>query len=213
VPVSDSAFFTEAQPDPALEKIPALATTAFKLTRDLPNSDVVEGPNGYYVLHLASAVPSRQLSFDEAKQKVIAQMRKDRATQMMQTSANQVRDRILAGLKAGKSFSEAAIGAGVPAENLPPFSLEEASKLDVPDLQAIVQNCISLGDGQISEFIPTESGGLFIYVNGRQVPDKNAFVMGEDAVKEQVIRQKDAEAFAEWLRLRKDSARLQIVQR
>jgi hypothetical protein len=211
--LNTSAFFTAAQPDPALANIPALATNAFRLSSDYPSSDVLEGPNGYYVLHLEGSIPSRPLAFEEAQPQVIAQIRKDRAGQMMQTRANDVRNRIQAELKAGKSFSDAAVAAGVAAESIPPFSLVEASKLDVPDVQPIIQSAVGLGDGQFSEFIPTQAGGLFVYMNGHQPVDKTAASLGEETVKKQFARQKVIEAFIEWLRLRKETARLQIVQR
>ncbi len=101
-PVADSAFFTQSQPDPAYSKITALATTAFQLTANAPSSQVIEGENGYYVIHLAGVVPSRQLTFDEAKPAVIAGIQKERASQLMQTRANEVRDKILAALERGQ---------------------------------------------------------------------------------------------------------------
>jgi peptidyl-prolyl cis-trans isomerase D len=211
--LSTSAFFTAAQPDPALEKIPALGVNAFRLSTDYPSSDVLEGPNGYYVLHLAGSVPSRQLTFEEAKPQVIARIRKEQAAQLMQTRANDVRNRIEAGLKAGKSFADAAAAAGVRAESIPPFSLAQASKLDVPDLQQIIQNSVSLGDGQFSEFIQTQAGGLFVYMKERQPVNEAEAEIGEETIRKQFARQKEIETFVEWLRLRKESARLQIVQR
>ena len=208
-----SALFTSSQPDPAFDKIDGFATNAFKLGKDFPSSDVLEGQNGYYVLHLVDTVPSRQLSFDEAEPKVTAQLKKDRAAQLMQTRANDVRNRILAALKAGKPFAQAATAAGVTAESIPPFSLADASKVDVPDAQAIIQNAVGLGDHQLSDFVSTAAGGLFVYMNGRQPVDRNAFVMEEAVLKEQFSRQAQLGAFLEWLRLRKETARLQFVQR
>jgi peptidyl-prolyl cis-trans isomerase D len=211
--LSTSAFFTASRPDPALAKIPALATNAFRLSTDYPSSDVVEGPNGYYVLHLDGSMPSRQLTFDEAKPQVIAQIQKEQAAQLMQTKANDVRNRIGAGLKAGKSFADAATAAGVQAETIPPFSLKEASKLDVPDVQQIIQNSVSLADGQFSEFIQTQAGGLFVFMKGHEPVSEAEAEIGADVIKKQVARQKVIETFVEWLRLRKETARLQIVQR
>jgi peptidyl-prolyl cis-trans isomerase D len=211
--LSDSPFFTAGQPDPALGKIPSLAASAFRLSTDDPSSDVLEGPNGYYVLHLESSVPSRPLTFQEAKPQVVSQIQKDEAGQMMQTRANEIRNRIEAGLKAGKSFDDAALASGVSAESVPPFSLAEASKVDVPDLQAIIENSIGLGDGQFSEFIQTAAGGLFVYMRGHEPVDKSDMASGEEAIRKQFVRQKDIETFVEWMRLRKETARLQIVQR
>jgi peptidyl-prolyl cis-trans isomerase D len=212
VQVSLTGFFSQAAPDPSLAKAPALTPMAFTLSPDQPSSDVVEGPNGYYVLHLEGSVPSRQLSFDEAKPKVIAAIQADRASQMMQTMANDVRDRVLAGLKAGKSFVDAAAAAGVKGERIPPFSLMDASKMDVPDSQAIIQSAVSLNSGQFSDFLQTDAGGLLVYMNSREPIDKSVAAIGEQVDKDRFARQKVVEAFEEWLRLRKEAARLQFFR-
>ncbi len=177
---------------------------------DYPSSDVLDGPNGYYVLHLAGSVPSRQLSFDEAKPRVVAQIQKDRATQLMQTKANDLKTRIEAALKSGKSFADAALAAGVKEENIPAFSLMTASKVNVPDIQAMIQTAVGLGDGKLSEFIPTEAGGLFVYMNRREPMNSIEAAIGGQMMKAQFARQKETGAFVEWLRLRKETARLQI---
>jgi hypothetical protein len=210
--LSSSAFFTAAAPDPALTYIPTLANNAFKLSSDYPTSDVLEGSNGYYVLHLQGTVPSRALSFEEAKPKIVADMQKDRAAQLLQTRANEIRNAVLLGMKAGNTFAVAAAGAGVTAESVPAFSLAEASKLDMPDAQSVIPNAIPLSDGQMSDFVPTDAGGLFVYMNGHEeVPAADA-ALGEQMVKDQFTQQKQAGAFLEWLRLRKEGARLQMVQ-
>jgi hypothetical protein len=213
VPLGESAFFTASQPDPALTKITELAANTFKLSPEYPSSDVLEGKNGYYVLHLVASVPSAQLSFDQAKGKVVAQIQKERAAQLMQTTAVDARNRIVAAVKAGKSFADAAKAAGMTAESLQPFTLTEASKMDVPDFQSIIQSAIALGSGEFSEFVPTESGGLLVYMESRKAPDKSTAALGEVLVESQYARQKQVGAFLEWMRLRKDAARLQIVQR
>ena len=209
--VTTSGTFSANQPDPALDKVPALAENAFKLTADYPTSDVVEGQNGYYVLRLDSTVPSRQLSFDDAKPKVIAEIRQNQAAQLMQTKAVEARTKLVAALKAGKPFADAAKAAGVQAEVVPPFSLMDASKVDMPDSKEIIQNAVALADGQLSEFVSTATGGLIVFMKDRLEPDPAIVAMGEEMVKEQFKRQKESAAFEEWLRLRKDKAKLQIV--
>jgi peptidyl-prolyl cis-trans isomerase D len=209
-PVTSSAFFTAVEPDPTLDRVPALATNAFRLSSDYPSSDVLPGQNGYYVLHLDGTVPSQSLSFEQAKPKIVAQIQKDRAAQMMQTTANAVRTRMLAQLKAGKSFKDAAAATGVSVESIPPFSLQNASKLDVPDVQPIVESAISLADGQFSDFIPTDAGGLYVYMNGREPVDKSEASVGESMLAPQFLRQKVDGTFVEWMRLRKEAARLEI---
>ena len=212
VPLKITGFFTTSQPDPALADLPALTTAAFHLSSASPTSDIVEGPNGYYILHLVDARASRQLSLDEARPKIIAQLKKERASQLLQTRASEVRNGILAGLKAGKSFADAAKDAGASAEAIKPFSLLDISKLDVPDLQSIIQPSVALANGQLSDFVSTEAGGLLVYMKGREPIEKMAAAVGEEEAKEQFARQQQMVAFVEWMRLRKDAAHLQIVQ-
>ena len=211
--LNTTGFFTSTQPDPALAKTPALTTAAFRLSSQAPNSDVVEGANGYYILHLEGGVPSRQLSLEEAKPKIIAQIKKDRASQLMQTKANEVRSRILADLKAGKSFADAAKDAGLVSTTIPPFSLLEMSKVDVPQLQTVVQPAIALGDHQLSDFIATEDGGILIYMNGREPLEPMSSSVDGKKMKTAFEREEQMGAFLEWMRLRKEAAHLQIVQR
>ena len=213
VQVSLTAPFTANEPDPALGKIPTLAATAFKLSPDYPSSDVVEGQNGYYVLHLEKTEPSKQLSFAEAKAKVTEDIRKNRSAQLMQTTATQLHNQILLLMKTGKTFAEAAKSLGQTAETVPPFSLLEASKMDVPDSQSIIQAAVGLGSKQLSDFVQTATGGLMVYMNSRQAPDDNAALIGSFVMKSQYSQVKEMMAFVEWMRLRKAAAKLQIGPR
>jgi peptidyl-prolyl cis-trans isomerase D len=209
--LATTAFFTQAQPDPAFANIPSLADSAYKLSPDYPSSDVLEGENGYYVLHLQGTVPSRQLTFEESKPAIVAELRKEGAKQIMQTKANEVHDRILAALKAGKSFPDAAIASGHSAESVAPFALVDSSKVDVPDIQQIVESAVTLSPGQLSEFASTDAGGLFVYMNSRTPMEKVSASIQKIVAHEQLARLKQMEAFNEWLRIRKDLAHLQIV--
>ena len=210
-PVRVSGFFTAGQPDPTLPDVAAIPTTAFKLSADYPSSDVVEGANGYYVLHLEGVTPSRQLTFEEAKAQVVATIQHDRAAQLLQTKANDIRNQVLAGLKAGKAIADAAAAAGVRADAIAPFSLSNASKVDVPDLESILENAVALGDGQLSDIITTQAGGLLVYMQGREPIDKAAAAAGEIESRDRYAVQKQEQAFLEWLRLRKEAARLQLA--
>jgi peptidyl-prolyl cis-trans isomerase D len=213
VAVTVTGLFSQQQPDPALANITDGAATAFRLSADYPTSDVVQGPNGYYVLHLEGTAPSRQLSFDEAKAQVIGEVQKDRAAQLMQTRATEVRDQIQAGLKAGKSIQDAAAAAGAKVEDIPPFALADSSKVDVPDLQSIIQSAVSLAKGQLSDFESTDAGGFLLYMKNREPVSPDDAKVGEMLVRDQFAGQKRVGAFLEWLRLRKEAARLQLFQR
>jgi len=209
--LSASPLFTADAPDPAYQDVPALTSDAFKLSSDYPSSDVLDGKDGYYVLHLEATVPSQQETFDQAKAQIITDIRKERAAQLMQTRAEEVRTGILASLKAGKSLKDAATAEGVTAETIPPFSLMEASRLEIPDVQQIVDNAISLSKGQFSDFIPTATGGIYVYLQNREPVGAADAALGEEAMRDQYLRRKQTGTFLEWLRLRRQAARLEIA--
>jgi peptidyl-prolyl cis-trans isomerase D len=210
--LTESGFFSTSVPDPALANIPAAATNAFKLSTEYPSSDVLEGENGYSVIHLESTVPSGQLTLDQARPQVIADLKKQRAAQIMQSRAIEVKTAIAAELQKGKTLDQAAKDAGVTVEDVPAFSLMEASKLDVPDVQSIIDNAISLGNGQFSDFVPTQTGGMFVYMKSREPVDTATAAIGEEMMHSQFLRQKQEGAFLEWLRLARQSARLELTR-
>ncbi|MGA3169424.1 MAG: peptidyl-prolyl cis-trans isomerase [Chthoniobacteraceae bacterium] len=210
--LSTSSYFTASQPDPAYSKITSLATNAFRLSDKYPSSDVLDGQNGYYVLHLEGSVPSRQLTFEEAKAQIVTELKKERAGQMMQTEANALHDSMVAQMKAGKSFADAAKSMRAMVETVPPFSLLDASKSDVPDIKDIIKGAVTLTNGRLSDFIETSAGGLFVYMNGRKPLDEAEALMEEPILKEQFARQEQLEAYLEWLRLRKEDAHIEILQ-
>jgi peptidyl-prolyl cis-trans isomerase D len=209
--LSETGFFSPSAPDPTVANVPSAATNAFKLSSDYPSSDVLEGENGYYVLHLDGVVPSAQLTMEQAKPQIIADIKKQRAAQIMQTRAIEVKTTIGAELQQGKTLDQAAKDAGVTVEDVPAFSLMEASKLDEPDIKAIVDNAVSLGSGQFSDFVPTQTGGMYVYMKSREPVDMAGAAAGEDLVQGQFLRQKQEGAFLEWLRLARQSARLELV--
>ena len=110
-------------------------------------------------------------------------------------------------------LEDAAADAGVTPDKVPPFALMDVSKLDIPDMQAVVQNALGLADGKFSEFVTTDAGGLFVYMEKHEPVDPITAGIGGVAMKTQVQLQRNTGTFVEWLRIRKEAARLQIVQR
>jgi hypothetical protein len=202
--LSTTGFFSNANPAPALAEI--------QLSPQYPSSDVLGGTNGYYVLGLDGTMPSRQLSFAEARPLIVTELKKERASQLMQTDATNLRAQILQQLAAGKSFSDAAAAAGAIAESIPPFTLFEALKMDIPDIEGIAETAVPLGNGQLSDFAETSDGGLIVYLQRREpVDDKNPSVPKEELSSE-FTREMQMEAFFEWMRLRRDAAHVAVFQ-
>src|SRR5581483_6556419 len=212
-PVASTGAFTQASPDPQIAKVPALTSAAFQLTKDDPNSDVIQGENGFYVLQLMDVVPNHQLTFEEAKPKLIEQLKAERAGEALKLKASEVRTKLEADLKAGKSFADAAAAAGQKVDTIPPFSIADQPKEDVPDEQQILQKAVELGENQLSDVTQTEAGALLVYLNKRLPIDDKEFEKDKPLFRSLFVRQKSEAAFQEWLRTRREAAHVQIAQR
>jgi len=184
------------------------AAAAFKLTEQDPNSDVVEAPpKGYYVLQLVHIDPPRQLSFDEARANLLESLKHDRAQEALTLKATEVRNKIEAALKAGKTFAAAAQELGVKAEDLPAFSQKE-SKIEGPDAGEIVQTAAEMKEGQVSNVTPTSDGSIIIYVSKRLPIDEKQFAAAKPEVVDRLQEYQQIALFEEWLKLRRAAAQL-----
>ena len=134
LPVHETGEFTAAAPDPQLKADPQLGAAAFKLSMQKPNndSDPIQVADGFYILHLTGITEARPLTMEEAKPKIVDEIKKSRTRELISTKgaevANQLRE---AAKSSAASDLQAAIQkAGVKAEKLPPFSLfeEETTK-------------------------------------------------------------------------------------
>ena len=67
LPIEATGEFTANSPDPKLKADPQLAIAAFQLTAQEPNSDAIQAPDGFYILHLLGVESARPLSLEEAR--------------------------------------------------------------------------------------------------------------------------------------------------
>ncbi|MEA3189380.1 MAG: peptidyl-prolyl cis-trans isomerase [Chthoniobacter sp.] len=211
--VETTGEFSASEPDPRLAGVPSLTAAAFQLGEDDPNSDVVQGENGFYVLHLEDVLPRRQLAFEEAKPKIIQQLKEQRGKEVLGLKAGEVRTKIQADLQAGKSFTEAASAAGQKVETIPPFSLSDPPKNEVADQELILEKAVELGEKQLSDVVASDAGSLMVYLEKREPVSDADFAKDSATLEPLFTRQKIETAFREWLRTRRDAAKLQLAQR
>ncbi len=198
--------------------IPGFAAAAFHLTQRDPDSDVPlevtsgRQPESYYVLHLASVTPSRPLTFDEAKPKVIAAIKDERARAALSAKAEEIRTKIAEALKAKNSFVGAAKEAGVAAEDVPEFSLAEPDYGMTGNASIIADTALDLSNGELSKFVATPDGGMLVYVRGRKPVDETKFNTVKDALTTNLEVQKKRFFFYEWLRSSREAAGVVMAQ-
>ena len=210
--VQETPAFAQDEPPAELEKSPKAAAAAFKLTKDEPTSDAVQTDKGYFLLQLAAVVSAREKTFEEAKTALLDDLKNERAQEAMNLKATEVRNKIEAELKAGKSFADAATAAGVKAEPYAAFSLAEPPFKE-KDGREVTIAARDLNEGQISAFTPTGTGGGLLVFLAKKLPvDEKQFEEGKVELTEQLARGKGEAAFSEWFKQRRAAANILLAR-
>lgn len=210
VKVEETKDFPRKDPPAELGNSPQAAATAFKLTPEQPNGDIVSTRQGYYVLQLVGVTPARPLTFEEAKNTLTDDLKRDRARETLTLKAGEIRNKIEAEMKAGKSFADAVTAANAKAEKFPPFSQEEP-QIAAENSAEVTTIASDLKEGQLSPPTPTPDGSVIVYVEKRLPIDEEKYKAMKPRVADFLNRRETLVIFAEWLKLRRNASGLQIV--
>lgn len=216
LPIKTTGEFTAAEPDPQLKVDAQLSSAAFQLSQQEPTSDVIQSPDGFYILHLAGITPSRPLSLDEAKAKIAETLKNSRTREMAMNKGRNAAQTLRDSLKSGAPMNTALEKAGLKEEAVPPFTLNDAftsagadGKKDRPkDFTAIANAASQTQPGEVSDFLPSEDGGIIVYVEKREAPDEARYGQERPSFDERILHNKRDALFTEWLRDRERDAGL-----
>ena len=126
-PIISTGEFTQATPDPTLSVNPQLSPHAFQLTQQAPFSDPIQGPDGFYVMHLISVTDSHPLTLEEAKSKITDTLKSERVRDLMSKKAAVVAQQLREAAKGTALLETVAQTNGVKLERLPSFALVETT--------------------------------------------------------------------------------------
>ncbi len=164
--------FTQKAPPEELKSKFQVLRLAFGLP-EKGRSDLVEIPGeGYYAVELASIEEPKPLSFEEAKETITATVKQEKQDKAFAEHVKSLREKILAGLEAGKSFAEAAQEADAPApRDLPTFSQRKPLPNE-PAAFDIQQAAAKTDIGAVSEPVTPRAGdtSLLVYVSNKELP-------------------------------------------
>jgi peptidyl-prolyl cis-trans isomerase D len=198
VPVKETDFFSADAPDKAIADEKGLAGLTFQLNAKTP-VDSVEGSSGFYVVKLTGTEPSRPLTFDEAKDKVIATIKTEKVDAAMQAKAKEVREKIAADLKNGVDFVKAAETAGYKAEMPEAFSMADPGK-NMDLAMDLYQSRANLDAGQISPLVADKDGGLLVCAIKKEPVDESKYDEFKKANLANFNQKFQGIAFHEWLK-------------
>ncbi len=124
-PVVATGEFTAAAPDPQLAANPQLTQYSFQLTQQAPFSDPIQGPDGFYILHLLDITETHPLTLEEARPKIVDTLKAERIRTLISTKGAEVARQLREALKSGAPLEIAMQQSGVKVERVLPFSLLE----------------------------------------------------------------------------------------
>jgi peptidyl-prolyl cis-trans isomerase D len=213
--VQQTDEFTLAAPDPKLNVDPQLGGAAFKLSQQEPNSDPIQVADGFYILHLAAVVEARPINIEEAKPKIVEAIKTSRGRELMSTKGAEVVHQLREAKKSGQPLDAAIQKSGVKIEKVSAFSLleetppggEEAKK-ESAELTAIKNAVAYMNPGDISDFFPSEEGGLIAIVEKREA----SAAAKKAAFENRLLNNKRQIVFYEWLRERQRAANVQFAK-
>ena len=218
LPVETTGEFTMSAPDPKLKADPQLNQAAFKLTQQEPNSDPVQAADGFAILHLAGVVEARPLTLDEAKQKIVDQIKNDRSREMAMAKGRKAAETVRNGLKAGQPLQFTLEQAGgLKAEKMEPFTVADAAdaknptekpKNEAADMMMAKNVSAQLQPGEVSDFVPWIDGGLIVLMEKREPPDPAKYQQTKATFEERYMKTASEYVFMEWLRDRQREAGL-----
>ena len=218
LPVETTGEFTMSAPDPKLKADPQLNQAAFKLTQQEPNSDPLQAADGFAILHLAGVVEARPLTLDEAKQKIVDQIKNDRSREMAMAKGRKAAETVRNGLKAGQPLQFTLEQAGgLKAEKMEPFTVADAADAKNPtekpqneaaDMMMVKNVSAQLQPGDVSDFVPWIDGGLIVLMEKREPPDPAKYQQTKATFEERYMKTASEYVFMEWLRDRQREAGL-----
>ncbi len=219
LPVEATGEFTPSTPDPKLKADPQFNKVAFTLTPQEPNSDPLQSVDGFAILHLTGIVEARPLALEEAKQKIVDQIKNERGREMATAKGRKAAETLQTVTKAGQPLQSALQQAGgLKPEKLEPFAAAdeadaknppEKPKNDPTDMMIIKNVSAQLQPGEVSDFVPWVDGGLIVLMEKREPPDPAKYQQTKATFEERYLKNAREYVFMEWLRDRQRDAGLQ----
>jgi peptidyl-prolyl cis-trans isomerase D len=208
LPLVTTADFTQAAPDPQLKGDAQLTQTAFQLTETDPLSDPVQGSDGFYILKLAGMTPPKQMTLEEAKGKIVDELKTRQERELVSTRASKASHDLREALKSGQTLTAAAQKLNLKLDTLAPFTLADEAKSSpapekLPDMPMIKNAVADLHANDVTEPIPTTDGAVVAVVEKRDPPDAAEVAANRASLVQRIEQGRRLMFFHDWLQERR----------
>ena len=188
------------------EAMADLAPAAFLVPKAGSTSDVIQSGDAFYIIEVTAVNPARPLTLEEARPRIEAQLRAQKAEQIFTADATSAANALRAAVAGGKSFAEAAAAQNLKVEEIK--NVVAAAESTSPENQAIAGSTLLLKEGGISNLEGAPWGAFVAQLQSRAPVDQMAFGARETQIRESLLRNKRDLLFMEWLRVSREAARI-----
>jgi peptidyl-prolyl cis-trans isomerase D len=180
------AFSQDDMPD-GLPWNPTIVGAAFRLTEKSPISDVLRATdNSAIVLFYRGRNPKAPLTLEQARDRVVADVKADKRRQAMVARGEELRRQLSTAVAGGQAFADAAKAAGLEVKSWEKFKLSAPP----PDIdRAVYQNLSSQKVREVSQMAVIGDRGMFVFATARDLPDPAAAADAYKTVHDMVAQQ------------------------
>jgi peptidyl-prolyl cis-trans isomerase D len=164
--------------------------SAVFIAREKNPPETVHLPSGYAVFQVIEVIPPATPSFSEAKSRVEADFKRERATQQLQQKLQELTDRARAQRDLKKAATE--VGATLHTSE---FVGPDSQVPEIGPLTGAASILFDMKPGEISTPIPSTNGGAVAALLDKQEPPASGFDAQKDQIREEVLAQKRAQMF------------------
>ncbi|TFE69046.1 peptidylprolyl isomerase [Methylacidiphilum caldifontis] len=161
--------FTLDKPPVTVVDPPKFSKTVFELSLDKAVSEPVETSKGYYVIVLLNVEKGVLRPFNELKPVIEEKLKRKKAFEALFQKSVGVEKDLNKALKEGKDLEQIASKEGLMVEKPQAFIPVDPPK-DLEAANEIGFICQLLEPLHLSHFLPTPSGGVFVYLKSRSAP-------------------------------------------
>ncbi len=161
--------FTVAAPPEELKAESKLVAEMFQSGGALGIAQTLKTAAGYAIFEIAKIESPAVLPLDQAKAKISETLTAEALAAAVKAAATTARTAILESVKAGKSFAEAAISAGLTPVEVPAYS-QAKPPANVPNQNVITQAAADLNPGEVSEPLEVPEGLVLVATLKRELP-------------------------------------------
>lgn len=204
-----AAFSQDAPPDSIKAENDLVSAIFYHDPAAHSISDPVKGTKGYYIFSVLKRDEPKQQDLKEVTEKIKLTLVEQKAQEAMLKAANDTREAIATGLKAGKKIADLAKEKQLTVVEVPEFSPSSPSP-DAKVGREITSAAVKLAAGQISTPVDSDTGSVLVYVNAKELRKRDDSTTLKQNVQESMVFREQFEVFKAWFEKKVTDSKLKV---